>query len=262
MNILPKKSWHVRTRKNIERVRRDEAEAERVAIVEQNRVLQAEREARTRELQLRAGHVEPQTHINLFQDLSEHRQDCNHEHEEERKRDDESWQQRVGILNKLVRFDDVNKPWYCGPSGVESSESTSNPEKGIRKKSRCDLITSIYDPMTAIKDAERIVLAKRKRLQEERQRQIKECTPALKQLDYYQSTRPPRMDLEATIPPRRASKLVQILESDSSPEIVKEVRVSKSSRHHKKNKHRKHSHGFSRHHRDGHHRNKRKKHSR
>ncbi|XP_043540243.1 leukocyte receptor cluster member 1, partial [Chiloscyllium plagiosum] len=61
MNILPKKSWHVRNKDNVERVRRDE---ERAAAAERElkaRAELAEREARTELLRNRARHSLPES---------------------------------------------------------------------------------------------------------------------------------------------------------------------------------------------------------
>lgn len=285
MNILPKKSWHVRTKKNIERVRRDEAEAERLARIEQNKQLEVEQEARVRELRLRAGLEESEQpkggHINLFAGFQDRKQESNREHEEEKRDEESKWLQRAGVSNKLGKPQDANKPWYCidqpgtsrllqhpsclpsvssvrGPntntgSCLEILDTSSDPKEEVKTQTdkriaRSNLITSIYDPLTAIKDAERIVREKRaQKREQERLRQIEENRKHLTQLhdyDYYKLTRPPQLPMVPVLARRLAPALRAASErlpddsksaqgfqeapiaksGSSSPEIIKIVR--------------------------------------
>lgn len=257
MNILPHKSWHVRTKKNIERVRRDEAEAERVARIDEDRKLRAEQEARMRELRARAGlpeTPEAQTNFNLFDGHHDSQQIGNKEHEEEKRQNETKWEQKVGILNKLVRTEDVNQPWYCrsrtgGQSFSFQNAASESEPKRINPNS--DLIASMYDPMTAIKQAEQIV---RQRVCEER----KKITMGSQQnmqfhnYNFYRHVPPPPLFKTAMLPTNKSPNvpsevIVQIDDSDS-PEIIKEIRKkrkrskSKSKRSHKKSSRHKHHH--------------------
>ncbi|XP_061447322.1 leukocyte receptor cluster member 1 [Rhineura floridana] len=129
MNILPKKSWHVRNKDNVARVRRDEAEAEAQRQKREARALLAEQEARTEFLRKKArlsapggdnGNLEvlssgaegPSCHLNLFQELEE---SGNKEYEEEKRREKEQQEKALGILTYLGQSAaeaQTSRPWY------------------------------------------------------------------------------------------------------------------------------------------------------
>jgi len=138
MNILPKKNWHVRTKANIERVRRDEAKAAEEAKEVDRRIRLAEQEARTSLLRDRAKarmiqssggeelsvtgvdtEVEDgdqgdtqvavmethQGHVNLFAALEAGQETAdgkgNKEAEAEKKKEQEEYEKKVGYLTYL-----------------------------------------------------------------------------------------------------------------------------------------------------------------
>lgn len=189
MNLLPKKSWHVRTRKNIERVQRDEAEGERAAEVELGRRLRVEQELRLEELRRRAGinsggnpsggtadggkrddgltqatpgdnKRPPVKHFDLFEGLE---QGPSSSATLDRRRAANAANQQA----RLVRAADVSQPWYSAasrPPGRPASKLKSAANSALeqrpegtsarRGRAACELVTSMYDPMTAIKQAE------------------------------------------------------------------------------------------------------------
>jgi len=136
MNILPKKRWHVRTKDNIARVRRDEAQAAEEERERTSRAKLAEQEARMSLLRGMASNrmtneqkeeseriqakfvksSDPETeivpstssgHVNLFADL-EAGEDIgnkgntgNKEREEEKKKEQEEYEKSVGYLTYL-----------------------------------------------------------------------------------------------------------------------------------------------------------------
>ncbi|GMT34599.1 hypothetical protein PFISCL1PPCAC_25896 [Pristionchus fissidentatus] len=126
MNILPKKRWHVRTKENMARVRKDVREAEEKEKAILDREILATNEARLAALRKTAGDridtmfgvkrstVEesvvgpsPSTsgHINFFEELEQEEAknvgDTNKEYEEEKKKEQAAWDTKMGIQMKL-----------------------------------------------------------------------------------------------------------------------------------------------------------------
>ncbi|XP_050664500.1 leukocyte receptor cluster member 1 homolog [Leptidea sinapis] len=156
MNILPKKRWHVRTKENIARVRKDEAEAAEKARQEQLRTDQADRELRLNILKQKSkeklehfnipsvSHEDkPNEHINLFSDIEHAVTTTNAEHDKEVKDKKEEYEKKIGYLTYLGQ--DTNealqkKNWYEVP-----------PESS--RHSRPDYIKDTYDKLV-LKDAD------------------------------------------------------------------------------------------------------------
>lgn len=126
MNILPKKRWHVRTKQNIERVRRDEAKAAEEEKELKRRIRLAEQESRTEYLRKKARGVSAPVeisneiqgeHVNFFKDVEEngYSHAKNKEHESEEKERKEKFEKDLGILTYLGQNSLEAKgetPWY------------------------------------------------------------------------------------------------------------------------------------------------------
>ncbi|KAK6106478.1 hypothetical protein QQG55_24375 [Brugia pahangi] len=138
MNILPKKKWHVRTKENVARVRRDQKKAkeEKEGVIERAQLAEQEykvnllrQNAERMEVMYRDGksgadHNNAQfinsfSHINLFADLEgEYRKNFgvgNRDYALERKKEQEEYEKKVGILKCLGQGSSEltkEKPWY------------------------------------------------------------------------------------------------------------------------------------------------------
>ncbi|XP_034275374.1 leukocyte receptor cluster member 1 [Pantherophis guttatus] len=155
MNILPKKSWHVRNKDNVARVRRDEAEAELQRQKREARVLLAEQEARTEFLRKKArlsaaegdksgsdlvslDSEMPPGHLNLFQGLQE---SGNKEYEEEKKQEKERKEKALGILTYLGQSAaeaQTSIPWY-----QELPDRSKTNAKDEKLKGRLDPLSEM-----------------------------------------------------------------------------------------------------------------------
>lgn len=224
MNILPKKSWHVRSRRNIERVRRDEAEAEHRAKLEQDRVLQVEQEHRMRELRNRRGLPEPGQgkHFTLFPELEAQSTSSPRAtnvlekfHASQDEPDVQVKQQTA--WNKLGRPTDSNTPWY-----LHKPSQAALPEPQARTGAVSDRFASSHDPMRkadgllgrAGRDRQRVAV----------RTQVDSRQPA----DTSSSRCRPRYHCSRAVAP--------VIEIDSSPEILQVVGPKRKHKEHKSTK--------------------------
>ncbi|XP_013365545.1 PREDICTED: leukocyte receptor cluster member 1 [Chinchilla lanigera] len=155
MNILPKKSWHVRNKDNVARVRRDEAQAREEEKERERRVLLAEQEARTEFLRKKArqrnappavdaaeaGAPGPGP-VDLFRDLLVEGKGVtrgNREYEEEKRQEKERQERALGILTYLGQSAaeaQTQPPWYQLPPRREPPPPGPGPDEKV--KSRLD----------------------------------------------------------------------------------------------------------------------------
>ncbi|KAI8145039.1 hypothetical protein BJV82DRAFT_604653 [Fennellomyces sp. T-0311] len=171
MNILPHKSWHVYNKKNIERVKRDEANARVEEEAKAERAAQAESEARLNLLRQRAQNrqgqdsdrtavTRPVEHVNLFEkEANEHA--ANEEYVAEQKAKDEKWERQITMyLDKDATKESM--PWYAVNEydrfgECSTSSSFKRKEDKSNKRRKRDPIKLDQDPLAEIRSS----LAKR-----------------------------------------------------------------------------------------------------
>lgn len=154
MNILPKKSWHVRNKDNIARVRKDEAQAAEEEREVQRRVDRAEQEARTEFLRQKSRVSLQQTdgwrdqaeksddkgavteHLNLFPLEESAEKKGNEEYLKDKKDEKERQERAIGLLVSLGPQPGTEvTPWYM-KTGKEKEEA--NKEVKDEKKKEKD----------------------------------------------------------------------------------------------------------------------------
>ncbi|XP_011204459.2 leukocyte receptor cluster member 1 homolog [Bactrocera dorsalis] len=164
MNILPKKRWHVRTKDNIARVRRDEAAAKEEEQKRQEKLILAESEARINFLRKKSGSTTTEgstaesklstpsgsnivnQHVDLFSDYKSHIKKTNKALEDEKKEEQEKYEKQIGYLTYLGQ--DTNealklRSWYeVAPKRAEVGDSDII-EKDVKNKQSQDPLTLI-----------------------------------------------------------------------------------------------------------------------
>ncbi|XP_072534973.1 leukocyte receptor cluster member 1 [Salminus brasiliensis] len=159
MNILPKKSWHVRNKDNIARVRRDEAHAAEEEREIQRRAERAEQEARTEflrkksrtALEQRGGYREEEEqsrgsreieHLNLFPLEESSEKKGNSEYLKEKKEEKEKQERAIGLLVSLGPAPGTEAtPWYLKQREKEKEEEKDRKEIDRKEKDKRKSIT-------------------------------------------------------------------------------------------------------------------------
>uniref|UniRef100_A0A8C4Q8K7 Leukocyte receptor cluster member 1 n=1 Tax=Eptatretus burgeri TaxID=7764 RepID=A0A8C4Q8K7_EPTBU len=149
MNILPKKSWHVRNKDNVAKVRRDEAQARDEEKERKRRLDLAEQEARTDFLRRRIQGREarpavetvqiPGNVVDLFGQKGDPGQQ-NAEHEADKRSEQEGREKAMGLLTYLGQSALASSPWYLEPrcAAEPDVKRSKNMSRDERRKKRMD----------------------------------------------------------------------------------------------------------------------------
>ncbi|XP_046897296.1 leukocyte receptor cluster member 1 [Hypomesus transpacificus] len=152
MNILPKKSWHVRNKDNIARVRKDEAQAAEEEREVQRRVERAEQEARTQFLRQKSRASLQQTdgwkdqgeksdagrevieHLNLFPLEDSAEKKGNEDYLKDKKDETERQERAIGLLVSLGPQPGTEvTPWY-----MKTGQEKEEVKKDVKEKNEKD----------------------------------------------------------------------------------------------------------------------------
>uniref|UniRef100_A0A914BZL2 CBF1-interacting co-repressor CIR N-terminal domain-containing protein n=1 Tax=Acrobeloides nanus TaxID=290746 RepID=A0A914BZL2_9BILA len=181
MNILPKKKWHVRTKENMARVRRDEKKAAEKEKQVLERALLADQEDRVRKLKEKASQRygasvfdrpgpseevpgpsdETAKHVNLFAALEEEERknlvSGNAEYLAEKKKEQDEWESKMGIMKYLAEGSNEltkQQSWYdkLPDRSIYSQEPTKST--GARPTIAKPFLERIL-PQPKIKEAEK-----------------------------------------------------------------------------------------------------------
>lgn len=193
MNILPKKSWHVRNKDNVARVRRDEAQAAEEEREAKRRVERAEQEARTEYLRRKSraalqsegvrtddgadeqsGGSGVLEHLNLFplEDSSEKK--GNAEYLKEKQDEKEKQERAIGLLVSLgPQPGSVVTPWYLktGQEKEERKEKKNEQNKGISEEEKEKRDRRLKDSLDPLKDMKKALAVKDKKGHKSRKRE-------------------------------------------------------------------------------------------
>ncbi|KXJ27337.1 leukocyte receptor cluster member 1 homolog [Exaiptasia diaphana] len=234
MNILPHKSWHVRNKDNIERVRKDEEKARLEEEKRAKRAALADQEARTSLLRAKARSSskesiattsseivpvsdEPPRHINFFQDIEEGlRQGSNAEYEAEKKAEQEKQEKAIGLLTYLGQSASEKhgeKPWYEKKNEQKKTEQERDARDSKRKEA-LDPLTTMKKYLTAKEDFEKQKDKKHKKEHKKKKRKHKEKTSKKKSIEELRAERLKREQSERT----REKALVSSSRGEKIPE--------------------------------------------
>lgn len=153
MNILPKKSWHVRNKDNVARVRRDEAKAAEEEREIQKRIERAEQEARTQFLRNKSRAALEQSGakvedeetrggegsaalelLNLFPLEDAAGKKGNEEYLKEKKEEKEKQERAIGLLVSLGPAPGTEAtPWYLKSRSEREAKEEEKDDRGKKK---------------------------------------------------------------------------------------------------------------------------------